>query len=356
MAFNYSNANALCQEIILEGLNSTYFERPVLIDFMMGKAGGETPLGNPGTAVVLGGAANTWSQPMKDSYAGGRWFDVEVLASGCGGTKVMAGNADTNPEVTTRQDAVVGTARFYWSQVKTPILLDKQTLDRAKGKYEALPVITTATNIALEEHIDYITDNLWDGDPASDSPTHGFYSTINGVLNAFATTANGYGNVTNRDTTSFVGNTYATAVAASLDLVDDANLTQGAALVYRGVDLGLTTPAIYRKLKQEALTNNGTIINMGTQPAKGLAGYRGECIKYGNTLITLDPKATTSYLAFFALDTWQVIIHPSYNMTVAKFKENDLPGQANTLYSYITTQMTVFCTKPKANVLYSSVS
>jgi hypothetical protein len=258
----------------------------------------------------------------------------------------------------------MGTAKFNWARKTSPIIVWNESLFRAmsgpaseKGKAVA-NVLENAADFALAKHIDVWAQAFWTGAPASQ--TSDPWSTVAGVTEALGSITNTYGNVDRgvAANAQWVPQLVTDARAANLaNLVDEANLTLNCGIVGDGVNVILTTPALYRTFKAEVRAKGQTVMVNG-MPEMGEYGFKQEVLKFDNTYVMYDPLCPTGYVAGLNLETWKVILGSKQNFSVGKFI--NLPdyaeGAKDAHQAIIDTRMILCCENPKVNCLWTSVS
>jgi hypothetical protein len=266
---------------------------------------------------------------------------------------------------TDSQDQILGTAKFNWVRKTTPIIVWNESLFRAmetgvsgaKGKAVA-NVLETAADAALNKHIDAWATAFWTGTPASQSSDP--WSDVSGLTDALGSTTNTYGNVDRSVAANaqWVPQLVTSARSAILsEIIDEANLTLNCGIVGRGVDVILTTPALYRQFKAEARAKGQTVMVNG-MPEMGEYGFKQECLRFDNSYVMFDPLCPAGYVACLNLETWKVILGSKQNFSVGKFV--NLPdyseGAKDAHQAIIDTRMIVSCDNPKVNCLFTNVS
>lgn len=356
---------AYAQRVVLPRIVSTFFQRSPYLTFLTGKVKGETYLGRPGTLGLIGGAGN-FDQADRQNYVG-----VEVhqrLQTGkVGGGKTML-QRDTMPSTgNTSQDQQVSTAVWRWWRYVQPIKVWNSTIRASKGdKYKIADAMKEATEMAMEELFDALTLQIYYGLPVDQAAN--MWTSPLGILSALKAN-NTYANV-DRSTASYWNGLRVTgAKSIGLNIIDDANFTQGCANKGPGVDFGLTSAKNYQVLKQEGLSR-GQKIEVMEMPAHAELGIKQECIKYGNVYITYDPFLTGNWSAFDAdvTDATKLLFlftsedhfcdfDPSGNFNIAPYvDQSDRPGSDDAITSNIAVQMRPRIRRADRSIVYTNIS
>jgi hypothetical protein len=374
MAFARERFDVFAQEYIGTRINQSTFKKIPLLYLLVGLGGNHTAttntIGRPGVGDVFAG--KKYSKAQREAMAGVNSYQPVILANSTDDTKKM-GARDTMPTVsnatTSSHDQLLGTAKFNWCRKATPILVWKESLFRAernaasgtKGKAVA-NVVATASDFALNKHLDAWAAAFWTGTPASQSSDP--WSDVSGLTDALGSTTNTYGNVDRSVAANaqWVPQLVSSARAAKLSsIIDEANLTLNCGIVGNGIDVVLTTPALYRTFKDEVRAKGATIMADGL-PQMGEYGFKKECLKFDNTYVMYDPLCPAGYVACLNLETWTVIMGASEKgrngFQVGKFVDLSeyAEGAKDALQSMVDTRMIVACENPRVNALFTSVS
>lgn len=360
MAYNLEKITAIADRRIKETVYSSLFARCPLVAFMLGLGGSKSNLMRPGVMGLISGAKIP--AVKRASVDGGITTDVEIITAKSGGGKTRTAR-DTNPAVEQSQDQNLGSARFWWWFYSQPVKVWRSTLLLSgKGQYVIQNALTKAVDMARDEMIDTLASKIWTGAPSTYNVTanNGMYDDLPGVVECMSET-NTYGNVNRSETTEYIdgvhpwaSNRETNARAATIDLIDEAN---DVCQVYGdGVELVLTTRAIYRKLKKEALAKNGTICFNGNIPGRGMVGYKREVIQYGDCFLTFDPFCPTGYMGCFTLSDWEIEMHPEAKFTTEPWQINNLPGADWAMTSNINIGLRPYCTRPRNQYLFTNVT
>lgn len=364
-AISLTGIHAYAMGEVLPKRTSSFYQRQPFLTFLTGKASDESNIGRPGTYAIVGGKGN-FSKVDKE-MAGGTEISQRVQDAQVGGGKWM-GLRDTSPSTgNDSHDQHTRTAIWRWAQYKQPIKIWQATLDAAKGsKYKIGNAVKEATEEATEELFATLALSYYRGNPTDQTADR--WDQPLGVLQAMDTD-NTYANL-NRSTASYwAGKRVTTAKAASLNLIDDANVTQGAMDKGPGIDFVLTSKAIYLKLKAEALAR-GQSVTVGDMPESLKVGAKHECIKYGNVTITYDPNLTGNWSAYdsdvtdatklflcFTSEDWIAYFHADYNFGLTPFVYlGDRPGGDDAVAAQLEVQTLLRCQRPWTNVCYTDVS
>jgi len=200
------------------------------------------------------------------------------------------GTRDTAPQMsnptTNSQDQKKKDAFVNWSKLHSEIIVWNSQVETASGRYAKGDAMTDAISIAVSDHMDALLRELYVGLPTDqtadiwDKPVGLYYicqptGTVYGVDRSLAAAQ------------AMRGRTIHGA-AASLDMIDIANIDMGIQDTGPGIDTLLCSRGIYHTLKAEALTKNGTLLHRDT-PEVAKLGLKNEAVIYGNVVITYDP-------------------------------------------------------------------
>lgn len=361
-AISLTNVHAFADRVVKTDLISNLFNRLPLLAFMAGKGGSDGKLGRPGASSILSGAKMNAVEKNKE---GGVEVHDRHVFSKVGGFKYM-GKKDTSPSTgTDTYDEQVRTAVFRCTRAQQAIKINNFPVVAAKGGKALGQATQEAVQLAMEEMMEEIAYSLWRGNPTSQSAD--VWDDFLGVLQSMDTD-NTYGNLDRTTYTGYAGKRVTTAKAPSLSLIDDANFTQGAMDKSSGIDLVLTSNAIYNELKQEALSR-GQTTQVGSMPQFAEVGVDQEGIKYGKTWITFDPLLTgnwstydsdvtdaTKVFACFNTEHWVFSTNATENFNVEEFvDQGKVPGGDDALTSRIKLMARFRCRKPQNSVLYTNV-
>jgi hypothetical protein len=369
-SFNLEGFQVLTQAYIGKTINSVIFKKVPFLQALVGVGGNQTlsnmKIGRPGVSEVFAG--KKLDSARKEVLSGINSYNpITVLDIG-DDTKAM-GARDTMPTVsaptTASHDQLGASAKFNWARKTTPILVYNEALFRAQssagtgvsnqGKAIA-NVLQNATDFALNKHIDAWATALWTGAPAVQ--TADTWSDIAGVTSALSET-NVYGNVDRAVAANALwkSNVVSGQAADIAALIDYANYDKECAIVGNGIDLVLTTPALYKTFKAQVRAKGGQILHSGL-PEMGQFGFKQECLQYDNTYIMYDPNCPSGNVACLNLSTWTVILGKDANFTTGEFIDlkKYSEGAKDAHQAYIDTRMIVACERPKVNVLFTSVA
>ncbi len=368
-----NKVHAYADRVVKPKRISSLFARSPFLTFMTGKNKGDTNIGRPGTLALVGGSGN-FSKVEKEVEAGVEVHDRLHIQT-TGGGKWMA-ERDTTPSTgDTSQDQNVKTAVHRWAMHSQPVKIWNATMRMARGNSQIANAVREATEEAMEVQLDEIAKALMYGNPASQSAN--VWSSPLGVVQAIDTD-NTYGNISRSASTAYYnGQRYTSAVSASLNLIDQANLGTGvfASLVGLqkygpGCDFILTSPAIYYKLKQEALARGGAI-QIGAMQAAPEVGAKFECIKYGQVTITYDPMFTGSWasydsditdastvMLFLTSEDWLVSMNSAENFRITPFVDQGEtnPGGDDAITANIKVMLRSRCLRPRRQAILTAVS
>lgn len=258
-------------------------------------------------------------------------------------------------------------AEFHWTHIDTPIQIwheDKYQAARAgtkEGQAIAMAqVLDEAERVARQDHLDWLAQNVWTGSPTTQSDH--LWDAPAGIVDALSTT-NTYGR-TDRSTlssdSSWKSQLVSTATAADITkIIETANLDYGIATKGNGINLVLTTPALYKQFKNQILSSSGGgVVMQNGLPDMAKMGVRKEILQKDNVLITYDPFCPASTVCCFDTTVWKFMLHPLFNFKVTEFVDNTKTGQGQDAYdyAYIQTRFMLTCDSPFFNIRFSSVA
>ncbi len=355
--------------------SSVYPNAGPLLAAMAGQGEDPDQLGRPGEAAVLGSYGRQMSSAERKSLTSRELvFPIAYLngnnLSDGGAAWIVPGSS--NPSAYVKEENKVSTFKFYWSLLQQSVEVDQLTVQTAQGPYEVLNPFKTAMEQALAQHVESWATAFWYDvnntpvQPANSPYLEGFVGMPQALIGTGATvgstTSSTYGGVdlSQSDTSNVRGTRVTSATAATLSLVDDANLNQGARIYGNGVDLMVTTTSIYQTLKSQAREQGVvpvTVLKANEDLQEfGRVSFKNEVVLFGKTAITYDAHCPAGYLAALTVDSWTCLTQPGKNFSFTPFEKLQIPGQPKIFYAAIETAMALVCRKPRLNVLYTSVS
>lgn len=383
MAVYSSTGNVLSLDLVQNyaknrvksNLNSSFFERIPLITFLIGKAGGESPLGREGSLALLGGDGN-FSKAKREDTAGEK---VHVRVQKSNSTvSGFIGSFGQSPALApgTSQAHDVTTASFAWSEPFASAIKVPGIVIRTSEGARIASAVDDAVDLAMHDHLDQLRYHLWRGNPSSQSADE--WSSYLGILQAIDID-NTYGNIARSGATHYwSGNRVTTAVSATLNLIDHAQhgVESCSSIGYplnrygMGANLWFAAPGVYYKLKQEALARGQTVM-IGDMPEALKVGAKVECIKYGKAVIIEEPAFSGDWSSYdsdvtdaskllvgLTTKDWYFGVNRSHNFSVGKmtYQFDQRPGGEDALTATLTSQGRLWCEKPHRNIVFTNVS
>lgn len=345
---------AYAQEFTINRMESGLYNTHVALEVMSRRAGQNGTFGRAGVATALGsnipgaGVLNSTIPNFEAQPA----FQTERVSGYT--TRGYRGQTGFTSDVQLDKTKKAG---FRYTHSTQPVPIWKDDLRFNVGS-NIRNVTEDAISAAMENMLDSIAEEFWTGNPADQDEVK--WNTQLSFQQACATD-NTYGRVDRTAFTAWAGNTVTAATPATLEgIVDEANITQGARLnnSFGGIDLVLTGPAIYRSLKNQALSL-GAVRNIGDfPPDMEQIGQRYEMFSYGNTIIAVDPKAPANHVAALTTRSWRFESHPEANLLVLPFADGEeAPGSnPDALTSHIVWMHRFYTVAPWANVYFTNVS
>lgn len=381
MAVYTSTGNALrldfvqsyAEQAIKAKLNSSFFQRSPIVTFMAGKLGGDSPLGRPGTLAVLGGDGKL-SRAKRETLAG---YQVQIRIQNANNTPTAAiGEFGQSPSHPTAQTRNRTSAFVRWAQpIATPIKIDG-VVTRTSNNAKIANAIEEATQEAMACHLDDLKYRLWRGNPSNQTADE--WDDYLGILQAIDID-NTYGGLARTGATHYwSGNRVTTALSATLNLVDHAEMgvESCASIGYplknygMGANLWFAGSKVYYKLKQEALAR-GQTVTVTDMPEFSKVGVKYEAIQYGASYIVREPTFTGDWSAYdsdvtdaskllvgLTTSDWYVSFNSTNNFKVGKFtyQFDERPGGEDATTSNISTQGRIWCEAPHRQIVFTNVS
>lgn len=374
MAWAVSGYSTVAQNFISRGVVSNFYKKAPFLAILGALTLGNQnknslEIGRPDTSEILAGAR---LDPLERKRLGTvNAYLARIQKFVTSNTKGM-GTRDTyptvaNPTTNSQGQATQAAAEFHWFDVVTPILIWHEDMIRAEQgsnlqEGQALSmgkVVDDATEIAMQEHIDWLADKIWNGNPADQSAD--LWNEPAGILQALSAT-NTYGRVDRNVESLWRAQVDSTFKAVDIRrLIDDANLTKELNVKGNGAGLVLAPKDIYRQYKNQILSQ----IGLGKVMTDGLPQYakmgvKAEVLQVDNCYVAYDPQldaASTSTVCVFDLTTWKFMVHEKRNMKVGKFSDlsQSQEGGKDADQGFIRTRAMFTCDNPFLNVKYTAI-
>lgn len=351
--------HAYAQYALQEGMKTGLFKVPTLLGLVANKQTVSGPMGEPGTAMVIG---KPMSVAKRKSLGGSTQKHIFFQTARTGGGKYLSEDGTTSSTGTARQDKNKRSTAISWAFHEQPISIRNNALRMAGDGYAIGSIVEDATIQAMNEQCESLAGDIWNGSPSDQ--TADVYDDLIGV-DQWIDDDNSIGSINRASVTGFNGVRDDTTTAVSLSTIDDAALaaSDGVALFGSKRDIALTTSTVYKKLKQEALAAGGQLLQ-SEMPNGASVGYTGEFVNYCNTTLTFDPYATaagggTDYFLLTDSSTWCFETHSAENFRVLPFKDladDSAPGSDDITVSKIRTGIRWYNEEPWKSKLYSDVS
>lgn len=280
---------------------------------------------------------------------------------------VVLGKYPTHPVVanpTTTAHSQVGQAgaKFFSTDIETPILIWDRDLDRALNKstragqgLAAAKVIERATKVALQEHIKSINYRTWNGNPTSQTVDP--MDDLIGLVQAVQST-NTYGAVDRAVETTWAAKYHTGATTANLSaLLDYANLDDGLRVYGNGADVMFCSMTNYKNFKSQAKALGATVVQNTNDVLKmGKYGLKQEALQIDNCLVTYDPTCATNSVFALSMAPWTVAFRPGRMFTVSPYEKLTGEGAKLAKQAFIRTEMILACENPGLQVQWTAVS
>lgn len=365
MAYALDQFNAIAQDFIDGNVNSGFFQRNVLLNLVTGRAGSDQKNGRPG-ALGLSGRTAGMKKAEKEYLRGSTFYEPTIQTAKFGGGSGVAYRGSTN---TVTNVDVVGALKFPWTMFDQPVKVFKDDLDAASGRFKIVNLISEAVTMATNELDELVANAMWSGNPASQSAKQ--MTTFIGLRVALDSGANytTYGNVDKTVETELKPAYYSeTATAFSWGLIDQVqkggtNPNGGAATLGRGANLVLVNSALYYDtIKPLAIADGKDVISAGQMADMGMIGFRNECVKYGNVIITFDPRcpagdsSAKSQMAVLTMDEWKLQIHPDYDFKWSGWTDKEPINRERALEGSLQLKARFITEKPWLHGYFTQVN
>jgi len=322
-------------------------------------------------STFIGGGNLTYAQKM--SIRGSLTASWSVHTGTSGDVKnltVRDTSAALSAPTTNSQDQKEKMTYLNFSLKQVECLIWNNAVRLSRGKFKISNVMDHAMGIAMQDLLDHLINELWQGSPSdqtaaiwSEQPSVNDVCSTTNTLYGLDRTANGY----------FLSHRVTSATPAALNIVDNANVTQGIRnKSTRGVNFGLVNATDYLTLKAEATTKGLGSIVMDGNPIAARYGIKNEALAYGNTVITYDPGLQnystllsesgavdlSRAAVFFNIGDWFFETQEGENFNVGPFIDISQysSGGYDARRSLITVMYRFGCFDPKNQVLYTDLS
>ena len=363
--FNLTGFATYANRIVLPELISNIYDRCVFLDILKARGGGATPL-RVGNRQIIGGG-NLPKARRREIASGGTLIHVRLQTGKVTGSTKRMGARDTGPNIadktTNSHDQKVKTASFNGSKTHTEVFVWNTTLEKAGSSTTKIAnAISEATQIAMEDHLDDICEQLYIGSPTDQEDE--LWDSMVGVFYAIDDSGV-YGNMDRATHSYWQAKRVTEERTASVDLIDEANITLGIKRRGKGIDVLLCAEAPYRTIKAEALSRNGTLIHSGTPDAARL-GIRHEAIMYGDCMITYDPwmkdyggadPDLSGAVMGLTIGDWIYMTDRNANCNMTRFvdQEESVEGGKDGKRAILKTHPKFWCERPFNQVFFEDV-
>lgn len=373
MAFAVSGFATVAQNFISRSISSNFYSKAPFLAILGALTIGNQrknslQIGRPNSAEILSG--KTISPIEKKKLGSINSYMPRIQGFKTNNTKSM-GVRDTmptvaNPTTNSHGQAMQNAAKFNWTHLKTPILVWHEDKERAsqEGTKEGqglsmAQMIDEATEVGLQDMVDTVQTQVWGGNPADQ--TADLWDQQCGVLQA-GETANVYGNVDRSVGAHAVWRGVKDTVWRAVDvagLLDDINLTKGLKVVGNGVNLLLTTTAIFSQFKAQILASVGPSGVMADGlPEFAQMGVKKEVLRKDNCYVMYDPGCPANTVAGFDLTTWKFMANPRSNFRVGRFVDisENSEGAKDADQAFVHLRYMLTCDNPAVGaVKYTAV-
>lgn len=371
MGFAVSGFSTIAQNYISRQIASNFYKKAVFLAVLGALSIGNQKktalnIGRPNSAEVLSGKAISPAQKL--SLQGINEYVARIQSFKTTNTAALTsyGNMPTvaNPTTAAHSQAMQAGAKFHWTDYANPILIWEEDELRAgnkessKGQGIAMSqIIDEATEVGMQDLIDTLANDVWNGNPASQSAD--LWNQPLGILQALDTT-NVYGLADRSDGTipQWCAQKDTTARVADISvLLDDINLTKGLGVYGNGASLILTNTTLYQKFKNQIVAKGGSIMQNGL-PEFGQLGIRKELLQKDNCYIAYDPYCPANTVCAFDMTAWKFIVHPQFNFKVTPFEPlwTHTEGGKRARQAYVRLRFMLTCDNPYLQARYTNVS
>ncbi len=349
MAYNLVGINAIVKDMISRKIHSSFVQANPLLYFLAGPGiDNMGKLGQVGTPTVFGG--KNMSQAQKVTRLGSKEHQFRYQIVQPAETQAVSFRGATPVSTLFAEDAF-GTATTKWSHHDTPMRIGKHSLMMAKGGHAIGAVVEDAIGPVINSHLDAIQDQFWNGSRtlAEQTGTQVWenYLGVLQTINAGNTYAS-IDRVLHPEMNSLV--LAGDGAIPTLSLIRQINVVNNMAVrspTGQGIDLVVTTPAIWMMLATEA-EGKWTINDTGI-PHHAYTGFQYPVIRYDRTWITYDEDCPPGCMFLFHTPSWVYELSPDYNFTIdGKWVEKDLTeeGGGHYIWALLRTMGRLTCREP----------
>lgn len=377
MAFAVEGFQTISQNWISKGIASNWYKKAPLLAILaavslslgnQNKTDGLS-IGRPGSAEILAGKKISPAEKHNlqgiNSYIpriqGFKTNNTAARSSASSGRTTAPTVA--NPTTNSHGQANQFGAKFNWTHIDTPILIWHEEKIRAgkketaKGQGLAMAqVIDEATEVGMQDHVDWMADAVWNGNPSSQ--TADLWDKPLGLLQMISAT-NTYANVDRSQASNAVWRGLVDSTITSVDVrkvVDDANITKQLSAIGGGVGAILTTPAIYLLFKAQIIAAGGQICKEG-MPEFAYMGVKKEVLMIDNAVIMWDEKCPANNVACLDLSVCKYLQDPAFNAVVSEFTDlsKAVEGGKFADQAQISSRFMITNDNPALSVLYTAI-
>lgn len=385
-----SGFDSVCQKYIQSRpIASNFYKKSALAAFLGGLTLGNQnkdslSIGRPGTGEILSGADVPKAERMRlgsmneyvpriQGFKTQNTRELDVYDD-------LPGTANQLTRAPSQADQYG--AGFRWGELVTEIKiwhedkmrwLESGTADGAG--LAAVDGLHHATEVAVQDHIDGLIENLWNGNPASQTASLWKSATGNpfsspgaclGVMQMVAAT-NTYGRIdrSNSDNAAL----WAASVDSSLTtdnvqaIIDDFKYTKGLSDTGNGPYLMLVPNNQFVKFKSQAKASH-TIIEQLPEGLIKMAkmGVTSDVVRVDDFYIVRDPWLTTNgyttYVICLDTSTLKIMFHPKRNFSVGTFKDQTEYGDNPTDLdrAFIRTRFMMTNDNPVRSAKYTTIT
>ena len=378
MAFALEGFQTRVQNYISKGVASSFYSKSTFLAILAAQTLNNNKkdilsIGRPDGGEILSGGEVSTVERKNIASAYGKAYIPRIQGFKTNNTAARSGTGRvTLPSVASSSTNSHGQAtqfgaEFHWTHYDTPIKIwheDKTQAAQAGSKEGAAiamaQVLDEASRVAKQDMLDKLAQDVWTGTPTTQSDH--LWDQPAGIVDALSIT-NTYGR-TDRSTlasdSAWKSQLYSSAYPADITkIIEYANLDAGIAIKGNGVNLVLTTAALYKQFKNQILSSSGGgVVMQNGLPDMAKMGVRKEILQKDNVLITYDPFCPASTVCCFDTTAWRFMIHPEYNFKVKPFIDLTETGEGKDAadYSYISLRFMLTCDSPFHNIRFSSVA
>jgi hypothetical protein len=352
-----ADLRAMTREIESSAINTNVFKRVTVLSLLTRQGANVGTIGNGGegrpSEQLFGGIDGRPSNLMDGGT--GKLVPYYPEDGGASANITMDGNIPSAGGTSEARRIVNGNCP--WIKRSTPGAIPAAAVDINRGEAKIFDSLQAEVDIAMQRHISRIGAEMitgvqtWSGTALLQDDLSGLAGTI-----ADSDTLYGLDRATYTGWQSKVVSNYQTI---DLDIGDDANLIQGIADTGNGVDVFITTNALYNKLKKQAAAEAINVQTLTDAPLHQKLGQLKDGFYHNGVLYLYDPAVPSGTAFGLTLEDWEYYVHPSHNYTLSNFK-NPLPdgeqGVPDRITFNITTQHMLCCKKPWNQIKYTDLT